>query len=144
MNHSEPYPDNYIADILSQVKTIALIGASPKPTRASNDVLRYMHEQGYIMKPVNPREAGNTIHGLLVYESLEAIEEPVDMVQVFRASKHLLPITHDAISIGAKVVWAQLGVFDEQAAVVAEAAGLQMVMNRCPKIELHASSSLGT
>ena len=143
MNHKEPYPDNYIADILSQVKTIALIGASPKPARPSNDVLRYMHEQGYNMKPVNPREAGNTIHDLMVYETLEAIDEPVDMVQVFRASKHLLPVTREAISIGAKVVWAQLGVFDEQAAAVAEAAGLQMVMDRCPKIELHASSTAG-
>jgi len=142
MNHHEPYPDNYTLSILSEVKTIALIGASPKPTRPSNDVLGFMHAQGYNMLPINPREAGNTIQGLLVYESLEAIDEPVDMVQVFRASKHLLSITHEAISIGAKVVWAQLGVFDEQAAVVAEAAGLRVVMNRCPKIELRNGSTL--
>lgn len=135
MNHKEPYPKNYTVDILSDVKTIALIGASPNPARPSNDLLRFMHEQGYNMKPVNPREAGNTIHSLLVYESLEAIDEPVDMVQVFRASEHLQSITHDAISMGAKVVWAQLGVFDEHAAADAEAAGMRVVMDRCPKIE---------
>jgi len=136
MNHKAEYPENYIATILSEVKTVALIGASPKPNRPSYEVLHFMQERGYNMKPVNPREAGNKIQDLLVYESLAAIDEPIDMVQVFRASEHLLSITHEAINIGAKVVWAQIGVFDEAAARVAEAAGLQVVMNRCPKIEL--------
>ncbi len=136
MNHKEDYPEQYIASILSDVKTIAMVGASPDPTKFSYGVLRVLHEQGYNMKPVNPREAGNDIRGLLVYESLAAIDEPIDMVQVFRASEHLPAITQEAIKINAKVLWAQIGVFHEEAAAAAEAAGMRVVMDRCPKIEL--------
>lgn len=136
MNHQEDYPAAYLADILSSVKTIAMVGASPDATKFSYGVLRVLHEQGYDMKPVNPKEAGNEIRGLKVYESLASIDEPVDMVQVFRASAALPGIAQEAIDIGAKVLWAQIGVYDESAAQLAEAAGIQVVMDRCPKIEL--------
>lgn len=136
MNHQEDYPAEYLADILASVKTIAMVGASPDPTKFSYGVLRVLHEQGYNMKPVNPREAGNEIRGLRVYESLAAVDEAVDMVQVFRASEALPGIAQEAIDIGAKVLWGQIGVYSEPAADLAEAAGLRVVMNRCPKIEL--------
>jgi predicted CoA-binding protein len=136
MNHREEYPAEYLADILKQVKTIAMVGASPDATKFSYGVLRVLHEQGYNMKPVNPKEAGSEIRGLKVYESLAAIDEPVDMVQVFRASPALPGIAQEAIDIGAKVLWGQIGVYDEGAAELAEAAGLRVVMDRCPKIEL--------
>ncbi len=136
MNHQEDYPADYLADILREVKTIGMVGASPDPTKFSYGVLRVLHEQGYNMKPVNPAEAGNEIRGLKVYESLAAIDEPVDMVQVFRASEALPGIAREAIDIGAKVLWGQIGVYDEGAAKLAEDAGLRVVMNRCPKIEL--------
>lgn len=136
MNHKEPYPADYIADVLASVKTIAMVGASPDPTKFSYGVLRVLHEQGFNMKPVNPTQAGNEIRGMKVYESLAAIDEPVDMVQVFRTSAALPGIAQEAIDIGAKVLWAQIGVFDEGAAQLAEQAGLRVVMDRCPKIEL--------
>ena len=136
MNHQADYPADYLADILATVKTIAMVGASPDATKFSYGVLRVLHEQGYNMKPVNPREVGNEIRGLKVYESLAAIDQPVDMVQVFRASEALPGIAQEAIDIGAKVLWGQIGVYDESAAALAEAAGLRVVMNRCPKIEL--------
>jgi len=120
MNHHEDYPAEYLADILATVKTIAMVGASPDPTKFSYGVLRVLHEQGYNMKPVNPREAGNEIRGLTVYESLAAVDEAVDMVQVFRASDALAGIAQEAIDIGAKVLWGQIGVFDESAAELAE------------------------
>ena len=136
MNHQEDYPADYLASILSQVKTIAMVGASPDPTKFSYGVLRVLHEQGYNMVPVNPREAGNEIRGLKVFESLQAIDQPVDMVQVFRASHALPGIAREAIDIGAKVLWGQIGVYSDEAAKLAEDAGLRVVMNRCPKIEL--------
>lgn len=136
MNHQEEYPAEYLAGILSEVKTIAMVGASPDPTKFSYGVLRVLHEQGYNMKPVNPVEAGNEIRGLKVYASLADIDEPVDMVQVFRASEALKGIAQEAVDIGAKVLWGQIGVYDEEAAKIAEDAGLRVVMNRCPKIEL--------
>ena len=136
MDHQQPYPAEYLADILKQVKTIAMVGASPDPTKFSYGVLRVLHEQGYNMLPVNPKEAGNEIRGLKVYESLAAIDQPVDMVEVFRASEALPGIAQEAVNIGAKVLWAQIGVYNEQAAKLAEDAGLRVVMNRCPKIEL--------
>ena len=136
MNHQEDYPAEYLAEILHEVKTIGMVGASPDPTKFSYGVLRVLHEQGYNMKPVNPAEAGNEIRGLKVYESLAAINEPVDMVQVFRASEALPGIAQEAIDIGAKVLWGQIGVYSEEAAKLAEDAGLRVVMNRCPKIEL--------
>jgi len=136
MNHNEEYPAEYLASILSDVKTIAMVGASPDATKFSYGVLRVLHEQGYNMIPVNPKEAGNEIRGLKVVASLADIKEPVDMVDVFRSSEALPGIAQEAIDIGAKVLWAQIGVFDEDAAKLAEDAGLRVVMNRCPKIEL--------
>lgn len=136
MNHREDYPAEYLASILSEVKTIAMVGASSDPTKFSYGVLRVLHEQGYNMKPVNPFEAGKEIRGLKVYDSIASIDEPVDMVQVFRASRELPGIACEAIDAGAKVLWGQIGVYNEEAAELAEAAGLRVVMNRCPKIEL--------
>ena len=136
MDHQQQYTTEYLANILSDVKTIAMVGASPDPTKFSYGVLRVLSEQGYNIIPVNPKEAGNEIRGLRVYESLAAIDQPVDMVDVFRASTALPGIAQEAIDIGAKVLWAQIGVYSEEAAKLAEDAGLLVVMNRCPKIEL--------
>jgi len=136
MNHQEDYPAQYLASILSDVKTIAMVGASPDATKFSYGVLRVLHEQGYNMKPVNPKQAGNEIRGLKVYASLADVDEPIDMVQVFRASEALPGIAQEAINVGAKVLWGQIGVYSEDAARLAEDAGLRVVMNRCPKIEL--------
>jgi len=136
MNHQDEYSAEYLANILSDVKTIAMVGASPDPTKFSYGVLRVMSEQGFNMIPVNPREAGNEIRGLKVVASLADIKEPVDMVDVFRASEALPGIAQEAIDIGAKVLWSQIGVYNEEAAKLAEDAGLRVVMNRCPKIEL--------
>jgi 2Fe-2S type ferredoxin len=136
IDHDQAYPADYLATILKEVKTIAMVGASSDPTKFSYGVLRVLHETGYDMIPVNPREAGTEIRGLRVYESLAAIGRPVDMVQVFRNSDALPEIARQAIEIGAKVLWAQLGVRNDEAARLAEAAGLKVVMNRCPKIEL--------
>jgi predicted CoA-binding protein len=136
MNHDEDYPPEYLAGILKEVKTIAMVGASSDATKFSYGVLRVLHETGYDMIPVNPNEAGKEIRGLTCYESLKAIERPVDMVQVFRSSDAAYQVTQEAIEIGAKVVWMQLGVRNDEAAKLAEAAGLKVVMNRCPKIEL--------
>ena len=136
IDHDQAYPADYLATILKEVKTIAMVGASSDPTKFSYGVLRVLHETGYDMIPVNPNEAGTEIRGLRVYESLAAIGRPVDMVQVFRSSDALPEIARQAIAIGAKVLWAQLGVRNDEAARLAEAAGLKVVMNRCPKIEL--------
>jgi hypothetical protein len=136
MNHDEAYPAEYLADILKSVKTIAMVGASSNPTKFSYGVLRVLHETGYDMIPVNPQEAGGEIRGLAVYESLSAIDRAVDMVEVFRSSGAVYEVTEEAIAIGAKVVWMQIGVRNDEAARLAEAAGLRVVMNRCPKIEL--------
>lgn len=136
MNHDEDYPAEYLAGILKEVNTIAMVGASPDPTKFSYGVLRVLHETGYDMIPVNPNEAGKEIRGLKCYESLSAIGRPVDMVQVFRTSEAAYEVAREAIDIGAKVLWMQLGVRNDEAAKLAEAAGLKVVMNRCPKIEL--------
>ena len=136
MNHDEEYPATYLADILKSVKTIAVVGASSDPTKFSYGVMRVLHETGYDMIPVNPTEAGKEIRGLKCYESLSAIGRPVDMVQVFRTSEAAYEVTKEAIAIGAKVIWMQIGVRNDEAARLAEAAGLKVVMNRCPKIEL--------
>ncbi|MBN36428.1 MAG: hypothetical protein CMM46_16940 [Rhodospirillaceae bacterium] len=132
----DDYPPEYLATILKEVKTIAMVGASSDATKFSYGVLRVLHETGYKMIPVNPKEAGNEVRGLPCWESLQAIDEPVDMVQVFRTSEAAYGVTEDAIEIGAKVVWMQIGVRNDDAAHLAEAAGLKVVMNRCPKIEL--------
>ena len=136
MNHDEDYPAEYLAGILKEVKTIAMVGASSDPTKFSYGVLRVLHETGYDMIPVNPMEAGKEIRGLECHESLSAIGRPVDMVQIFRTSEAAYGVTKEAIEIGAKVVWMQIGVRNDEAARLAEAAGLKVVMNRCPKIEL--------
>jgi predicted CoA-binding protein len=136
MNHDADYPPEYLAGILKEVKTIAMVGASADPTKFSYGVLRVLHETGYDMIPVNPAEAGNEIRGLKCYESLSGIDRPVDMVQIFRTSEAAYEVVEEAIRIGAKVIWMQLGVRNDDAARLAEAAGLKVVMNRCPKIEL--------
>ena len=136
MNHNEPYSDDYLKDILSSVKTIAMVGASPDKTKFSYGVLRVLNETGYDMIPVNPRSDINEIRGLKVYPNLKSIDRPVDMVEVFRKPEDLYEIAKEAIEINAKVLWGQIGVKNDEAARLAEDAGLKVVMNRCPKIEL--------
>lgn len=136
MNHNEPYSDTYIQGILSSVKTIAMVGASPDKTKFSYGVLRVLHETGYDMIPINPRPGLEDIRGMRVYPDLAAIDRPVDMVEVFRKSEDLYGIAEQAIAIGAKVLWGQIGVINHEAARLAEDAGLKVVMDRCPKIEL--------
>ena len=136
MNHAEDYSSEYMASVLKDTKSIAMVGASPDPTKFSYGVLRVLHEQGFKMFPVNPKKGVDEIRGIPVYPSLQSIEQSVDMVQVFRKSEALLGIAQEAVDIGAKVLWAQIGVYDDEAAKLAEAAGLHVVMNRCVKIEL--------
>ena len=130
------YSPDYLRDILSSVKSIAMVGASADKTKFSYGVLRVLHETGYDMIPVNPNPAVTEIRGLKVYRSLSEIDRPVDMVEVFRRKEELYGIAKEAIAIGAKVLWGQIGVYDDAAANLAEEAGLKVVMNRCPKIEL--------
>ena len=130
------YDPSYLADILKSVKTIAMVGASADKTKFSYGVLRVLHETGYDMIPVNPNPAVTEIRGLKTFPSLAAIDRPVDMVEVFRPKEELYGIAEQAIAIGAKVLWGQIGVYDDEAAKLAEDAGLKVVMNRCPKIEL--------
>ena len=136
MDHTQPYSDAYLQGILKSVKTIAMVGASPDKTKFSYGVLRVLNETGYDMIPVNPRPGLEEIRGLKVYPSLAAIDRPVDMVEVFRRPEDLMAVTKDAIAIGAKVLWGQIGVVDHEAAQLAEEAGMQVVMYRCPNIEL--------
>ena len=136
MDHTQPYTDDYLQDILKSVKSIAMVGASPDKTKFSYGVLRVLHETGYDMIPVNPREGLEEIRGMKVYPSLAEIDRPVDMVEVFRRPEDLMDVTKEAIAIGAKVLWSQIGVVDHEAAKLAEEAGLKVVMDRCPKIEL--------
>ena len=136
MDHKKPYPADYLKSILSSVKTIAMVGASPDKTKFSYGVLRVLHETGYDMIPVNPKPGLKEIRGLEVFPNLKKINRPVDMVEVFRRSEDLFSIAEEAIEIGAKVLWGQIGVVNYEAARLAENAGLKVVMNRCPKIEL--------
>ena len=136
VDHIYNYPKGYIKDILNSVKTIAMVGASGDKTKFSYGVLRVLHETGYEMLPVNPNPNIKDIRGLEVFQSLKEIDKPVDMVQVFRRKEELLSVTKEAIEINAKVLWGQIGVYDDEAANMATAAGLKVVMNRCPKIEL--------
>ena len=136
MDHTQSYSDSYLQGILKSVKTIAMVGASPDNTKFSYGVLRVLSETGYDMIPVNPRPGLEEIRGLKVYPSLAAIDRPVDMVEVFRRPEDLMDVTNEAIAIGAKVLWGQIGVVDHEAALLAEEAGMQVVMDRCPKIEL--------
>ena len=136
IDHIYDYSQTYLADILKSVKTIAMVGASSDKTKFSYGVLRVLHETGYEMLPVNPDRKLTEIRGLKVYHSLKEINKPVDMVQVFRRKEELINIAKEAIEIGAKVLWGQIGVYDDEAARIAENAGLKVIMNRCPKIEL--------
>ena len=136
MDHSQEYSEEYLQDILKSVKSIAMVGASPDKTKFSYGVLRVLHETGYDMIPVNPRPGVTEIRGIKVYPSLAAIDRPVDMVEVFRRAEELPDIARQAVEIGAKVLWGQIGVYHEEAAKIAEDAGMRVVMNRCPKIEL--------
>jgi predicted CoA-binding protein len=134
MNH-DSYSDAFIRDILVQHRTIAMVGASPNPSRPSYFVMKYLKAKGFRVIPVNPGQAGKEILGETVYAALADIGEPVEIVDVFRASDAALGIAREAVRIGAKVVWMQIGVRNDEAAKLAEDAGLKVVMNRCPKIE---------
>ena len=134
MDHTQPYSDAYLQGILKSVNSIAMVGASPDKTKFSYGVLRVLNETGYDMIPVNPRPGLDEIRGMKVFPSLSSIGRSVDMVEVFRRSEDLMCITQEAIAIGAKVLWGQIGVVDHDAAKLAEDAGLQVVMDRCPKI----------
>ena len=134
MDH-DSYSDEYIGAILREVRTIAMVGASANVVRPSFFAMKYLMAKGYRVIPVNPGLAGQEILGQKVYARLADIPEPVDMVDIFRNSEAAGPITDEAIAIKAKVVWMQLGVRNDEAARRAEAAGLKVVMHRCPKIE---------
>jgi len=128
--------DADIRELLSEVRTIALVGASDRPDRDSNRVMKFMQDHGYRVLPVNPTITGEHIHGEYVWRELAQIGEPIDMVQVFRRSDAVGEVVDDAIAAGAKAVWMQIGVVNQAAAAKAEAAGLKVVMNRCPKQEI--------
>jgi predicted CoA-binding protein len=135
MDHNT-YSDAYLRDILTSVRTIAVVGASPQRGRPSHGVMAYLHRHGYRAIPVNPNAAGGAIHGETCYATLAELPERVDMVDIFRRSEAAGPVVDEAIAAGAKVVWMQLGVRDDAAAARAEAHGLRVVMNRCPAIEI--------
>ncbi|WP_313668307.1 CoA-binding protein [Sandarakinorhabdus sp.] len=128
--------DADIARLLEQTNTIALVGASDRPDRAAHEVMGMLLAHGYHVIPVNPQLAGQAIHGQTVVAQLADIAEPIDMVDVFRRSEFVSGVVDDAIAVGAKAVWTQLDVIDHAAAARAEAAGLDVVMDRCPKIEI--------
>jgi uncharacterized protein len=128
--------DADIAELLSSVRTIALIGASDRPERASYGVMQFLQDHGYRVLPVNPQITGEHVHGEFVWRELSQIGDPIDMVDIFRRSADAGEAVDQAISAGAKAVWMQLGVIDEAAAARAEGAGLKVVMDRCPKIEI--------
>lgn len=136
MNHDH-YPVEYITDILRDVKTIALVGASNNEVRPSFFVLNYLLEKGYQVFPINPGLAGKKISGQLVYASLADVPVAIDMVDIFRNSEAALQITQEALALNVlpKVIWLQLGVRNDEAAALAEAHGLKVVMDRCPKME---------
>ncbi len=131
----DAYSDDYLRGILHRVNVIAMVGASPHWNRPSYFAMKYLQHKGYRVIPVNPAAAGQTILDEMAYASLKDIPERVDMVDVFRNSAAAGPIADEAVAIGAKVLWMQLGVRNDPAAKRAEAAGLDVVMNRCPKIE---------
>ena len=142
MNH-DSYPDSTIRGILNTVKTIAMVGASAKDNRPSYFAFKYLLERGYRMIPVNPGLAGKDLLGQRIYARLGEIPEPIDMVDIFRAAPYALPIVEEALTLKPKpqVIWMQLGVRNDEAAALAEAGGMKVVMNRCPKIEYGRLSS---
>jgi predicted CoA-binding protein len=142
MDHDN-YPDAYIHGILNTVKTIAIVGVSPNTSRPSYFVFKYLKERGYRMIPVNPGQAGKELLGEKIYARLTDIPEPVDMVDIFRASQYALPVVQEALAMNPRprVIWMQLTVRNDEAAKLAEDAGLKVVMNRCPKIEYGRLSS---
>ena len=128
--------DEDIAELLQRAKTIALVGASDNPGRASFGVMKALQDHGYRVIPINPRITGEHVHGEFVWRELAQIGEPIDIVDIFRNSADAAATVDEAIAVGAKAVWMQLGVVNEEAAAKAEAAGLKVVMDRCPKIEI--------
>lgn len=128
--------DEALTQILRRVRHIALVGASDKPERASYRVMAYLLAQGYRVTPISPKLAGQTLLGQRVYATLEEVTQPIDMVDVFRNADAAYGITQQAIAVGASVLWLQLGVINPEASALAQAAGLQVVMDRCPKIEI--------
>ena len=127
--------DEDIYELLANARTIAMVGASDRPDRPSHQVMKFLQDQGYRVIPVNPSITGEHVHGEYVWRELSQIGEPIDIVDIFRRSEEVGPIVDQAIEVGAKAVWMQLGVIDEEAAARAEAAGLKVVMDHCPKIE---------
>ena len=127
--------DEDIAELLQSARVIAMVGASDRPDRPSNGVMKFLQDQGYRVIPVNPTITGEHVHGEYVWRELSQIGEPIDIVDIFRKSEAVGPIVDEAIAAGAKPIWMQLGVEDHAAAARAEAAGLKVVMNHCPKIE---------
>jgi predicted CoA-binding protein len=142
MNH-DSYPDSYIRGILNTVKTVAMVGFSPKETRPSYFVFKYLIERGYRVIPVNPSQAGKQVLGQKIYATLRDIPEPIDMVDIFRPSENVPPIVEEALTLKPKpqVIWMQLTIRNDAAAKRAEDAGIKVVMNRCPKIEYGRLSS---
>ena len=125
-----------IAELLQSARTIAMVGASDRPDRASFGVMRFLQEHGYRVIPVNPRITGEHVHGEFVFRELAQLGDPIDIVDIFMNSANAGAVVDQAIAIGAKAVWMQLGVIDEAAAAKAESAGLKVVMDHCPKIEI--------
>ena len=142
MNH-DCYDDSYIRGILNTVKTIAMVGASEKENRPSYFAFKYLLERGYKMIPVNPGHAGEDMLGQRIYARLADTPEPVDMIDIFRGSQYALAIVQEALALKTRphVIWMQLGVRNDEAAALAEANGMKVVMNRCPKIEYGRLSS---
>ena len=130
------YSETYIKEILKEVKTIAVVGASANQDRDSYKVMEALIQHGYQIFPINPNEEGNLILGQLCYADLSSVSGKIDMVDVFRAKVAVFRVTEEAILIGAKVLWTQLGVINEEARELAINAGIKVIMNRCPKIEL--------
>ena len=130
------YSDKFLKNILEDIKSIAVVGASSKTYRDSYKVIAALIKHGYIVYPVNPNEVGNKILGLECFPDLNSIKEEIDMVDIFRSKDAVLEITNESINIGAKIIWMQLDIIHMEAAELAKKNGLKVVMNRCPKIEL--------
>ena len=130
------YSESYIKEVLDEVKTIAVVGASANQDRDSYKVMQVLMQHGYEVFPINPNETGNIILGQPCYADLSSVAVKIDMVDVFRAADAVMGVTKEAIAIGASVLWTQLDIVHKEAAELAEQAGLKVVMDRCPKIEL--------